>query len=193
MSFNVYKSLIPYEKLILRNKRIILRPVTDADCTPTYVAWLQDSNVNQFLETRWSEQNIDTIRAFVQKMSVSEDNFLFAIRVRTTGTHIGNIKIGPINRNHGYADISYFIGDRQYWGKGFATEAIKLVTKFAFEVLQLYRVQAGAYERNIGSIRALQKAGFCQEGCLRKQLACDGGRDNHLWFGVTLDEWRIQT
>lgn len=191
LSFNIGKSSIPREKLILRSEKIVLRPVTSADCTALYVAWLRDPLVNQFLETRWYQQDISTVSDFVQKMVASDDNLLFAIIHQDGGNHIGNIKLGPINRYHGYADVSYFIGERQYWRKGFATEAIKLVTGFGFEVLQLYRMQAGAYATNVGSVRALEKAGYRLEGRFRKQLVYADARDDHLWFGINIDDWRV--
>lgn len=189
MIFDICKSSIPGEKLVLMNEKILLRPITIADCTPFYVEWLRDPLVNQFLETRWHHQDIGTVRDFVHNMLISEEHYLFAIILNDNGTHIGNIKLGPINRYHGYADVSYFIGERQCWRKGFATEAIKLVTQFGFEVLHLYRVQAGAYAKNIGSVRALEKAGYRLEGCFRKQLTYADERDDHLWFGMTIDDW----
>jgi len=190
LSSSICKSSIAAEKLILQSDRLTLRPLTLADCTHTYVSWLNDPIVNQFLETRWHPQSLNAIRDFVEKMLMSENNFIFAIREKTTGMHIGNIKLGPINENHKYADVGYFIGEKIYWGMGYATEAIRLVTQFGFNVLGLYRLQAGAYESNKGSIRALKKVGYQLEGCFRKQLSYAGGREDHLVLGITVDDWK---
>lgn len=70
-------------------------------------------------------------------------SFLFKIICNNSNCHIGNIKIGPINPHHNYADISYFIGEKSLWGKGIATEAIQLILKYAFEELKLHKVTAG--------------------------------------------------
>lgn len=155
---------------ILSDGVIALRDITEADCGEDYLCWLQDENVNRFLETRWTEQSIEIIKQFVETMRQSTHSILFAIIFKKNGKHIGNIKIGPISPYYHYADISYFIGDRSYWGNGYATRAIKLASDYAFLQLKLHRIQAGAFDENIGSIRALQKAGFIQDGCLKEKL-----------------------
>ena len=65
--------------------------------------------------------------------------------------HIGNLKIGPININHKTSEISYFIGDKKEWGKGYATESVKLAIKYSFDNLNLYKCIAGVYESNFAS------------------------------------------
>lgn len=175
----------------LEGNRARLRLVEPADCGERYLSWLLDPEVNRYLETRWSEQTLDTVRAFVASMADSPDSYLFAIVDRESGGHVGNVKIGPVNRIHQFADVSYFVGDRGAWGKGFGTEAVVLATRFGFERLGLHRVQAGLHETNIGSRRVLEKSGFTFEGALAKKLrgARDGEWEDHLWFGALRDTW----
>lgn len=182
------KAISPNEWLV--GTAVSLRLVTLGDCTQEYVDWLADKEVNAYLETRWSEQNLESIRHFVQLMSASPVNYLFAIFQKSTQCHIGNIKVGPIDTNHGYADVSYFIGEKSCWGKGYATEAIRLAADFAFTRLSLHRLQAGLYAGNRGSARALEKAGFLAEGVFRQQLLNSQGKhEDHHWFGLLRSEW----
>ena len=176
------------KKLIGDN--LLLRPIQISDCSQRYLSWLQDPQISKYLETRWTTQTMESIQSFVASKIESDSDYLFAIIEKETGQHMGNIKIGPVNSHHKYADVSYFIGEKSCWGKGYATEAIRLITRFGFEELGLYKVQAGVYENNIGSIKALKKVGFVQEGCLRKQLLSDGNREDHLLFGIFEDEVR---
>lgn len=170
--------------------RIAIRPIALTDVSERYVAWLEDPEINQFLETRWSKQSLDSVREFVAGMVENESSYLFAIVRREDGVHIGNIKSGPILTHHLCADVSYFIGDRQEWGKGHATDAIRLVTRVSFERLGLHRVQAGVYETNRGSCRALEKAGYTYEGSFRKQLRSGDRWEDHLFYGALRDEWK---
>jgi ribosomal-protein-alanine N-acetyltransferase len=158
---------------------VSLRPLTLTDCTETYLGWLQDPEVNRWLETRWSEQSLATIRAYV-KANTTNGCRLWAITVG--GRHIGNIKLGLVDVVHQSADVAYFIGERAEWGKGHATRAVKLVVGYAFNH-GVHRVQAGAYERNLGSQRVLLKAGFAREGRLHRALKTDNGWADHLLFG----------
>jgi len=172
----------------LRGNKLLLRPIQISDCTERYLSWLQDAEINKYLETRWTEQTLDRIQSFLASKIESESEYLFAIIEKETSQHIGNIKIGPVNSHHKYGNVSYLIGEKSCWGKGYATEAIRMITHFGFEELGLFKVQAGVYENNIGSIKALKKVGFVQEGCLRKQLLSDGNREDHLLFGIFEDE-----
>lgn len=145
---------------------IVVRDISLDDCNQTYVSWLKNTNVNQFLETRWIEQDVDTIKSFVKGQIESNNNYLFAITIKCSDQykHIGNIKIGGINPHHHYSEISYFIGDESYHGKGIATKAIELVSDFAFKKLGVHRIQASFYEENIATQKALEKAGYVYEG-----------------------------
>jgi ribosomal-protein-alanine N-acetyltransferase len=172
---------------VLVGGRVRLRLLTEADCTPRYLGWLEDPQVNQYLETRWSPQSLDSIRGFVRAMLASADSYLFGIHVGER--HIGNIKLGPINARHAHADVSYFIGERSEWGRGYASDAIAVVTWFAFTIAGLHRVQAGLYAGNVGSGRALEKAGFKTEGRFVRQLRGPAGWEDHLWYGLTREDW----
>jgi RimJ/RimL family protein N-acetyltransferase len=170
--------------------RATLRLVVPADCTARYESWLADPEVNRYLETRWTPQPLSRIVEFVEAMRRADDSYLFAILDNTDHEHVGNLKIGPINRHHGYADVSYFIGDRTRWGRGLASDAIALSVRIGFDRLGLYRVQAGVYASNVASVRALERVGFVQEARLRSQLANAGQREDHLLLGILLGEIR---
>jgi ribosomal-protein-alanine N-acetyltransferase len=166
-----------------------LRLVTMRDCTERYAAWLNDPLVTKYLETRWEPQTLESIRAFVREQRARHDSYLLAIVERRSGSHVGNLKLGPIHPRHGYADVSYFIGERDAWGRGLATDAIQVATAIGFERLGLHRLQAGAYAGNVASARALLRAGFRPEGVLRAQLLGPDGHEDHRWFGLLRSEW----
>jgi len=163
-------------------KDIYLRPLTLDDCTDRYVGWLQDPEVNRYLETRWSEQSLDSVRSFVISANANPEVCLLGIFAKQGDVHVGNIKLGPMNPYHRYADISIFIGEKSYWGKGFATQAFLVATELGFSRFNLHRIQAGVYESNRGSIRALQKAGFKPDGRSEKFLKGQNGWEDHLWY-----------
>lgn len=91
---------------------------------------------------------------------------MYAICLKEDGRHIGNLKIGPIEWKHGTSDLVTVIGDREQWGKGFATEAIKLGNKIAFEKYNIRKLSGGMYASNVPSIKAYTNAGWIIEGRL---------------------------
>jgi ribosomal-protein-alanine N-acetyltransferase len=167
-----------------------LRLLTLGDCSETYVAWLNDPEVIRYLETRWQPQTMETVVAFVRELLADPSSHLFAIIELPSGRHVGNLKIGPVDARHAYADVSYFIGDRSVWGRGYASQAIGLAAEVGFTRLGLHRLQAGVYEGNVPSARALARAGFREEGRMRRQLRGPDGWEDHVWYGLLIEEWQ---
>ena len=176
---------------ILRGRKVSLRQIELKDCCSFYVEWLNDPDVNQYLETKWTKQTISSVTKFVEDQRNSGDSVLFAIIGNETGHHIGNIKIGPIHPYYKHADISYFIGNKECWNKGMATEAIKLVCQFGFEDLELHRIEAGVYEQAIGSWRILEKNQFKREGEFRQQVYFLDRYIDVYRYGLLKSEWKV--
>ncbi|MDO8430351.1 MAG: GNAT family protein [bacterium] len=156
-------------KDILKKKKIdgehlYLRPVQVADVTEDYVGWLNNKEINQYLESRFVTHTLESVEAYVEKNIGDPDIFFFAIIRKDNNCHIGNIKLGPVDWHHKIGDIGIIIGDKDSWGKGYATEAIAILSSFAFSELGLHKLTASAYENNVGSIKAFQNAGFSEEG-----------------------------
>ncbi len=177
----------------LTDGRILIRPITQDDVGPAYVNWLRDPEVNQYLETRHSEQTLETVAAFVQSILANPDQHLFAICMMPGERHVGNIKVGPVKHPHGLADVSLFIGDRSAWGQGVATAAIKLVSRFAIEHLGLRKLSAGVYAPNTGSAKAFLRAGYRQEGLRRRQYLLESDMVDALEFGLCPEDLTEQT
>lgn len=144
------------------------------DVTDQYVAWLNDPAVNRYLESRFVRNTPDSTRRFVQAVVESDDSILFGIRYVPGGRHVGNIKLGPVDRHHRRAEIGLLIGDRAMWGRGIAASAIELATRHAFDALGLLKVTAGCYASNVGSRRAFEKAGFVVEAIRKRHFLLDG-------------------
>lgn len=176
---------------ILSGENIFLRQIELSDCTVSYVNWLNDLEVTQYLETKWTIQNLETIKNFVEAQRRNDHSVLFAIISKEYDEHIGNIKIGPVNVHHKHADISYFIGNKKYWNRGIATEIIGLICKFGFQELGLNKVEAGAYESAVASWRALEKNGFKREGIFREQVWMDGKYIAVFRYGLLKSEWEL--
>lgn len=162
------------ENLRLEGVKIYLRPVKVSDATEEYVNWLNDPEVNQFLEIRFVQHGLEGLKDDIRKILADPKTIFLAIIQKDNNKHIGNIKLGPIDPQHKVGSIGIMIGDKSSWGKGFATEAVRLLTDYAFGMLTLHKVTAGAYENNLGSIKAFLKLGFFEEGRLKEHVLFDG-------------------
>ena len=170
--------------LFIDGERIYLRELRFSDVNRNYCNWMKDLEVTQYLESRFERWTIKKLRDYVRKIKNSPDYLFLAIISKYNNKHVGNIKIGPINRIHKFSDIGIIIGEKRFWGKGFATEAIKLVVEFCFAKLKLHKVTAGVYSNNIGSIKAFKKAGFSIEGIRKKQYLYKGNYIDGIILGI---------
>lgn len=178
-------------KNILKSGGVILRQIELADCTTDYVNWLNDVEVNRYLETRWSRQTLQTVKKFVSDQLDSEHSILLAIVLPDDRRHIGNIKLGMMNKHHHFADISYFIGDKSMWGKGIATKCINMISDYGIHSLNLHRIEAGAYAANEGSWRALEKNGFVREATFRARVISENDYMDSYRYGLLAEEYKM--
>jgi RimJ/RimL family protein N-acetyltransferase len=113
---------------------------------------------------------------------------MFAVIYKNTGEHVGNIKVGRyIPTTKRFCRLPY--RGAALLGKGIATEAIYLTTKFCFDVLGLHKVNAGLIEPNVASRRALEKVGFRQEGHFRQEVVIDGEYVDTMRYGMLKEEF----
>lgn len=160
---------------------IFLRELTEADATESYAHWLNDPEVNQWLETR--HVTVPELRTYIREKRLSSNALLFGIFWKENGQHIGNIKLEPMDRENGEATIGILIGEKAYWGKGVATEATNLVTDFAFRNLHMHAVNLGVISENKSAIHVYEKCGFT---LVRKEKE----KMNH--DGILYDAWYFQ-
>lgn len=167
----------------IETARLLLRNLTEADVTQRYLSWLNDPEVLRYLEVRFSKpRSLEELGAFVKTVNDSTDTLMFGIFRKDTGRHIGNIKLGPLQFEHARADIGFLIGDRASWGAGYASEAIQAVAQFGLDHLNLAKISAGCYEPNVGSMKALLRAGFLQVATIPNDVVSDGVRVACLLF-----------
>lgn len=168
-----------------RSLNLQYRPLTDADISETYVAWLNDPHVNKYLEVRHQKHTKASVRLFVERMNASNVEYLFGIFTRIDSRHIGNVKIGAINSFYRTGEISLFIGDRDCWGKKLGREIIDRITKYGFDALGLHKIEAGCYESNYGSLAAFKACGYGVEGIQKQKVVVEGEREGLIRLGIT--------
>jgi RimJ/RimL family protein N-acetyltransferase len=170
----------------IEGTRIYLREIQLADVTDRYYQWINDREVNQYLESRFRPTSLEDLRAFVSARLADRDSVFLAIILKDGDRHIGNIKLGPINWIHRFADVALMLGDKSVWGQGYATEAIALVTDYGLQRLNLHKLTASCYASNEGSARAFLKAGWQQECVRKRQYFCGGRYEDCIHLAV----WR---
>lgn len=148
----------------LETPQLILTELTAENAGDPYLSWMNDSGIMQFLESRFRSYTRTDLADFIATTNADPDTLMLGMFLRDGGTHVGNIKIGPIDRHHARGDIGLLIGDRAQWGKGLARESIDALARHALDALGLHKVTAGCYGNNHGARKAFLAAGFREEG-----------------------------
>jgi RimJ/RimL family protein N-acetyltransferase len=135
-----------------------------------------------------------TIQGWIEKDLEKEttENFFFAIHALESDQLLGFVSLFGINWNHGDTWVGIGLGERAFWGKGYGTDAMRVILRYAFTELNLHRVTLGVFEYNPRAIRSYEKAGFTYEGRIRQQLFKDGAHWDVIQMGVLREEWLAQ-
>jgi RimJ/RimL family protein N-acetyltransferase len=116
------------------------------------------------------------------------DRYSFTVRTLAEDKLIGFFGLG-INLIHKEAWVGIGIGEREFWGKGYGTDMMKLCLQYVFTELCVERVSLGLHEYNPRALRSYEKCGFRLEGRTRKDIMREGRRTDTLWMGILREEW----
>ena len=115
-----------------------ISPLTFKHCTESYLNWLSDPEVNEFLHVpRGPELNMTYLVSYVKNSLTSADRFCFAFTHIDSGEHIGNGSIYDINKNHSSFQIGWFIGNKSFWGGLTSSQIMFALFEHGFFQLQL--------------------------------------------------------
>lgn len=153
----------------IETERLFLKRLTIDFLSENYLSWLNDSEVNKYLETK-SGYTLEKLEEFLK--NIERDNIYFWAIIRKDNLqHIGNIKIDPINESHKTGEYGILIGDKPSWGYGYGSEASLEVLDYCYsEKLSLRKVTLGVVSDNKAALSLYHKLGFIQEGLYEKHV-----------------------
>lgn len=169
-------------------RRIYFRPI-ELDDEPRLRAWINDPRSWATLGRALPINGVRE-REWIESLYKSPTDVALAIVVRDGDRHIGNTGLHGIAALDRKAEFGVFIGDVEYRGRGFGSEATALMVRYAFEELNLHRVALSVFADNPRAARAYEKAGFVREGIERESAYRNGRWHDIHRYGVLRDEWQ---
>jgi RimJ/RimL family protein N-acetyltransferase len=158
---------------------------TDAD---SIARWSRDSQFWRLAQTEPAYPDLPRKRKqHIENRGLDFEGF--AIRTLAADQLIGLIGLYTIFWHQREAFMGIQIGERDYWGKGYGTDALQALLRYAFKELNLQRVSLSFLEGNDRAMRSYEKCGFHYEGRQRHAWAYDGRRWDELYMGLLREEW----
>ena len=172
--------------IFLKSNRITMRPPCEGDA-PYFTKWMNDPEVRLYL-TRYlpisESDEVEWIRN-LGKRSATDVTLVIVV----DGKPIGVMSIGQINWKDRTGTTGAVIGNKEYWGRGYGTDAKMAVLDYAFNTLNLRKIMSRVWAFNKRSLAYSLHCGYTTEGRLRKQHFANGRFYDEILLGLFKKEW----
>jgi RimJ/RimL family protein N-acetyltransferase len=174
---------------ILEGSKVRLEPPS-REHMAAWTRWRADMQVARYLNLR-APRTLQGQTEWLEMMAKDESSVLWSVMVSESGQHVGGAWLDKIDWRTRHAESALVLGETSAWGKGYATAAGALMTRYAFRELNFEKVWATVMGDN-ASRKTLEKLGYRQCGLMRRHGFVDG-RWHDQWLGEILrDEWEAR-
>ncbi len=151
--------------------------------------WVNDREVTRFLSTRypWAEATEEAWLRNRTSKPMAFGDVGFAIETKD-GVHIGSCGLHEASPEQRSAELGIMIGERAYWSRGYGSDAVATLVRFAFDEMNLHRIELHVFDFNARGMRAYEKCGFVEEGRMRQARHQEGAYHDVVVMSVLRDE-----
>ena len=174
-----------FKKLV--GQKCYLSPVDPGD-VEIFTAWLNDLEVTRNLNLATQNVTLVTEKAALERLA--QDGHVYSIVDLETDALIGNLGLTGIDHINRRCVIGIFIGNKEYWGKGYGAEAMRLLLGYAFDYLNMNNIMLTVYEFNERAYACYKKIGFNEIGRRRKAICREARFYDHVFMDILAEEFR---
>ena len=176
---------------MLEGSRVTLRRHVPENLA-AFRRWYSDPEIARLARYQEAPMRPDEIERFFAARVVGDDALAMAIHELATDRLVGTCAFSQLDGDNGSALYHITIGEKDAWGRGYGTEATRLMLDHAFGTLGLHRIALFVFEFNERAIRAYRRCGFVIEGRARESIYRDGRWWDELAMSVLERDWRQQ-
>ena len=173
---------------IVAGDRVYLSHFERADA-PLMARWLSDLEVTTHLGAIGQVFGVEDEEEWIDRVRRDRYNPTFSIIVREGTQIIGSLGLKGVDPKRGTAELGITIGEKSAWGKGYGSEAARLLVDFGFTLLGLHSIYLKHWDFNGRAHRSYLKAGFKDAGRLRSRLEIGGRRYDELYMDITREDF----
>ncbi|KIL43310.1 GNAT family N-acetyltransferase [Jeotgalibacillus campisalis] len=175
----------------MNGKTVYLRPIKKEDLTSILMATCNEEI--RYLTGTTTHFTIDMLEAFYNNTVQDQTRHDFSICLKDKDVLIGDLSILEIDEENKKAGFRIALHQTEFFNKGYGTEALSLALKFAFDKLNLNRLQLEVFSHNLRAIKSYEKAGFKIEGRLRQSIFLNNEYSDEIVMGMLREEYETGT
>jgi RimJ/RimL family protein N-acetyltransferase len=180
-------------KDIFTGKLIRLSAFDPEEMSKAFTRWNLNSEYSRLLNSSARPmQSAKSNLKWMEEEEISIANYYFGIRTLAEDKLIGELSLEVVDWVGRDAFVGLGIGETEYWSKGYGTDTMDVLLRYAFTEINLKRITLTVFEYNPRAIRSYEKAGFHHEGHLRNLLNREGRRWNEVYMGILREDWMEQ-
>jgi len=168
---------------IVKGERLYLKEIEISEIDDKVMSWFENDELMKYYTNSKNKISKTVLIDAILKGKEQGNIITYGIYTLSNGILIGTIKLGPINFNQKTSDLVVLIGNKDYLGKGYSVDAIKLGNELAFKYYNLRKLYGGMYMSNIPSIKAYRRAGWLVEGRLKGFYYNENKNEDRLLVG----------
>jgi len=172
---------------LIEGRKVVLRGVRRKDIQ-YFLKWLDDPEISKPLDRYLPISEIGE-ENWVLEIERKKDVIVFTIVDKKTREPIGNCGFHKIDFKNQRAEVGILIG-REYWGKGYGSEALELLISYGFVQLNLNSIASLVVSSNERSLRLHKKVGFKIQGRMRDSIFVDNEFHDMLYLDILRSEWQ---
>ncbi|GGO62355.1 N-acetyltransferase [Nonomuraea cavernae] len=165
---------------MLTGDLVRLRPMEPSDAAAHH-RWNHDPDVMQWFAHSYPVSRERFVDEYADRPKNSYERTVLGIETLADDRLIGLVVLSGAEPETGGAELDIYIGEKDCWGNGYGTEAVRLICRYGFDALRLHRIELWVADENAAAIRVYQKVGFVEEGRARDTL-----RRNGRWHDMVL-------
>ena len=170
--------------------KVLLVPSDAERDSKIFASWRTNSEYLRLMDEGFALQfSIEQLKKWIEENELSDKYAVFVIKSKEDEQVIGEIGLSGFQGKHSNAFVGISIGDPENWGKGFGTDAMRVILRYGFGMLNLHHISLTVFEYNPRGVKSYEKAGFKLEGIHRQLLYRDGRRWDMYSMGILKSEW----
>jgi RimJ/RimL family protein N-acetyltransferase len=152
--------------------------------------WVNDREVARFQMVRypWSSAAEEAYIKEQTSKPIPYGNVSLAIDTKD-GVHIGSCGLHAASAENRVAELGIMVGEKEFWSKGYGTDAVATLVRFGFEEMNLNRIELHVYAFNERAQKSYRKCGFVEEGRMRDAHYAEGAYSDVVVMGLLREEW----